>query len=70
MQKPKSTLTALLLPLVLSACASSPRDALPVAVTCPRPPAPPAWTMQPPSNSPQLVDSLFSISRPPSLPTK
>ncbi|MBD1590270.1 hypothetical protein HAQ06_26925 [Pseudomonas sp. C2L12B] len=41
-----------------------------VAGTCPRPPAPPAWAMQAPSNSLQLLDETFSISAPESSPTK
>ncbi|WP_252516421.1 lysis system o-spanin lipoprotein Rz1, partial [Escherichia coli] len=28
----------------------------------PKPPAPPAWAMMPPSNSLQLLDETFSIS--------
>ncbi|MBD1602455.1 hypothetical protein HAQ05_27695 [Pseudomonas sp. CA3A] len=41
-----------------------------VAGTCPKPPAPPAWTMQEPSNSLQLLDKTFSISEPGSSPIK
>ncbi|MBD1555309.1 hypothetical protein HAQ04_28405, partial [Pseudomonas sp. C2L11] len=43
---------------------------IPVAATCPKPPAPPAWTMQEPSNSLQLLDKTFSISEPALSPTK
>ncbi|EFA4421383.1 hypothetical protein D3G36_26980, partial [Escherichia coli] len=28
----------------------------------PKPPAPPAWAMMPPSNSLQLLDETFSVS--------
>ncbi|WP_263852339.1 lysis system o-spanin lipoprotein Rz1, partial [Escherichia coli] len=28
----------------------------------PKPPAPPAWAMRPPSNSLQLLDETFSVS--------
>ncbi|MCC5729609.1 lysis system o-spanin lipoprotein Rz1 [Klebsiella pneumoniae] len=30
----------------------------------PKPPAPPAWAMMPPSNSLQLLDETFSVSGP------
>ncbi|EMB4692648.1 Rz1 family lipoprotein [Citrobacter farmeri] len=36
----------------------------------PKPPAPPAWTMMPPSNSLQLLDETFSVSEKESLTTK
>ncbi|WP_371317490.1 lysis system o-spanin lipoprotein Rz1 [Pseudomonas gingeri] len=32
---------------------------VPVVATCPKPPAPPAWAMQAPSNSLHLLDGLF-----------
>ncbi|RBJ82720.1 hypothetical protein C3L29_012725 [Pseudomonas sp. MWU12-2534b] len=51
--------------LVSAGCASqAPAQVVPVVATCPRPPAPPAWAMQEPSNSLQLLDKLFSISAP------
>ncbi|EPC2362421.1 lysis system o-spanin lipoprotein Rz1 [Citrobacter freundii] len=36
----------------------------------PKPPAPPAWAMTPPSNSLQLLDETFSVSDPESSVTK
>ncbi|BFT62379.1 hypothetical protein PMm318_A31380 [Pseudomonas moorei] len=58
-----------LLLTLLAGCA--PREVVvPVAGTCPTPPAPPAWAMQAPSNSLQLLDRLFSISALESSPTK
>ena len=36
----------------------------------PKPPAPPAWAMMPPSNSLQLLDETFSVSDPESSATK
>ena len=36
----------------------------------PKPPAPPAWAMMPPSNSLQLLDETFSVSGPESSATK
>ncbi len=54
---------------LLAGCAS--REVVaPVVGACPVPPAPPAWAMQEPSNSLQLLDRLFSISALGSLPTK
>ncbi|MBD1602467.1 hypothetical protein HAQ05_27755 [Pseudomonas sp. CA3A] len=55
--------------LLGSGCASQ-ATVIPVAATCPKPPAPPAWTMQEPSNSLQLLDKTFSISEPALSPTK
>nr|EKP2617721.1 Rz1 family lipoprotein [Escherichia coli] len=46
------------LPLVVSACGSTP----PAPVPCVKPPAPPAWSMMPPSNSLRLLDETFSVS--------
>jgi hypothetical protein len=43
---------------------------VPVAGTCPVPPAPPAWVMQAPSNSVEKLDKLFSISEETSLQIK
>ncbi|MFU0821762.1 MAG: Lipoprotein [Pseudomonas lundensis] len=54
---------ALMLLLVIAGCAS--RGAVvPVAASCPIPPAPPAWMMAEPSNSLELLDELFLISEP------
>ncbi|MCR2796176.1 lysis system o-spanin lipoprotein Rz1 [Enterobacter kobei] len=42
------------------------------AVQClpqPKPPAPPAWAMMPPSNSLMLLDETFSVSDPESSKT-
>ncbi|ECQ9522581.1 hypothetical protein NOR17_002786 [Salmonella enterica] len=36
----------------------------------PKPPAPPAWAMMPPSNSLQLLDETFSVSEMESSATK
>ncbi|EEC9466680.1 Rz1 family lipoprotein [Escherichia coli] len=47
-----------MLPLVVSACGSTP----PAPVPCVKPPAPPAWAMMPPSNSLRLLDETFSVS--------
>ncbi|OPK03886.1 hypothetical protein BZ164_13525 [Pseudomonas veronii] len=60
---------AVLLLTLLAGCASR-EVVIPVAATCPAPPAPPAWAMQEPSNSLLLLDQLFSISAPGSLLTK
>jgi hypothetical protein len=65
----KTKLCAALLLTALAGCASQ-EVVVPVAGTCPVPPAPPAWVMQAPSNSLQQLDDLFSISAPGSLPTK
>ncbi|EER7109150.1 Rz1 family lipoprotein, partial [Escherichia coli] len=43
MRELKLKLCALMLPLVVSACGSTP----PAPVPCVKPPAPPAWIMQP-----------------------
>ena len=58
-----------LLPMVLVCCAS-PGIVVPVAATCPVPPAPPAWAMAEPSSSLQLLDEAFSIVEPGSSPPK
>ncbi|RJX81592.1 hypothetical protein D3M70_08880 [Pseudomonas sp. LS-2] len=51
--------------MALAGCASqAPAQLVPVAATCPKPPAPPAWVMQVPSSSLQQLDDLFSISAP------
>ncbi|KDR25973.1 membrane protein [Caballeronia zhejiangensis] len=66
MRKWKTMLCALLLPMALCACGSQSqavRQAQAVAVTCPTPPAPPAWIMDPPG--PSLTAELrtsFSVS--------
>ncbi|QJI21919.1 hypothetical protein HKK57_25025 [Pseudomonas sp. ADAK21] len=57
---------AVLLTILLAGCVSR-EVVMPIAATCPVPPAPPAWAMQEPSNSLQLLDGLFSISGPGSL---
>ncbi|MFL1557963.1 lysis system o-spanin lipoprotein Rz1 [Pseudomonas sp. O64] len=43
---------------------------MPIAATCPVPPAPPAWVMQEPSKSVEKLDKLFSIYGETSSPTK
>ncbi|EFK6803447.1 hypothetical protein AUL93_005182 [Escherichia coli] len=58
MRELKMKLCVLMLPLVVSACGSTP----PVQTPCVKPPAPPAWAMMPPSNSLQLLDETFSVS--------
>ena len=55
---------AVMLLLALAGCASQAPVLQPVAVTCPRPPPPPAWTLRPPSNSLLLLDKTFSTSAP------
>ncbi|EJT4731413.1 Rz1 family lipoprotein, partial [Escherichia coli] len=52
MRELKMKLCVLMLPLVVSACGSTP----PAPVQCVKPPAPPAWAMMPPSNSLRLLD--------------
>ncbi|MCV2911776.1 Rz1 family lipoprotein [Escherichia coli] len=58
MRELKMKLCVLMLPLVVSACGSTP----PAPVPCVKPPAPPAWIMMPPSNSLRLLDETFSVS--------
>ncbi|ELH1950039.1 hypothetical protein AAE403_005192 [Escherichia coli] len=58
MRELKMKLCALMLPLVVSACGSTP----PVQAPCVKPPPPPAWAMMPPSNSLRLLDETFSVS--------
>ncbi|MNG30433.1 Lipoprotein Rz1 precursor [compost metagenome] len=60
---------AALLLILLAGCASR-EVVVPIVGTCPVTPAPPAWAMQEPSNSLQLLDRLFSTSAPGSSPTK
>ncbi|MFT1010958.1 lysis system o-spanin lipoprotein Rz1 [Enterobacter hormaechei] len=57
---PKLKMTLLSASLIMVAGCSSKVD-----VQCrpqPKPPAPPAWAMMPPSNSLQLLDETFSVS--------
>ncbi|WP_167383221.1 Rz1 family lipoprotein [Xenorhabdus ishibashii] len=56
MPRLKSILFGLMLPLAVASCASKP----PAPCLKPLPPA--AWAMQPPSNSLEKLDQLFSIS--------
>ncbi|EOJ4210481.1 Rz1 family lipoprotein [Escherichia coli] len=58
MRELKMKLCVLMLPLVVSACGSTP----PAPVPCVKPPTPPAWAMMPPSNSLRLLDETFSVS--------
>ncbi|EFM1404575.1 Rz1 family lipoprotein [Escherichia coli] len=58
MRELKMKLCVLMLPLVVSACGSTP----PAQVPCVKPPPPPAWTMMPASNSLKLLDETFSVS--------
>ncbi|EMK7641394.1 Rz1 family lipoprotein [Escherichia coli] len=58
MRELKMKLCVLMLPLVVSACGSTP----PAPVPCVKPPAPPAWAMMPPSNTLRLLDETFSVS--------
>lgn len=54
--------------LIMVAGCSSKENAL--CQPQPKPPAPPAWAMMPPSNSLQLLDETFSVSDPESSATK
>ncbi|PHM65501.1 hypothetical protein Xkoz_03855 [Xenorhabdus kozodoii] len=63
MPRLKLTLFGLMLPLAVASCASKP----PVPCLKPLPPA--AWAMEPPSNSLEKLDQLFSISEPELLTT-
>nr|WP_274720864.1 Rz1 family lipoprotein [Xenorhabdus bovienii] len=56
MPRLKLTLFGLMLPLAVASCASKP------SVPCLKPLPPAAWSMQPPSNSLEKLDQLFSIS--------
>ncbi|HFP5453083.1 TPA: Rz1 family lipoprotein [Escherichia coli] len=58
MRELKMKLCVLMLPLVVSACGSTP----PATVPCVKPPPPPAWAMMSPSNSLRLLDETFSVS--------
>ena len=60
---------ALMLSLVIAGCTSW-GAVVPVAAICSIPPAPPAWMMEQPSNSLELLDELFLISGPGSSKTK
>ncbi|AEY69621.1 Rz1 protein [Erwinia phage PEp14] len=65
----KTLICAMLLPLAISGCASSPRTSpqpslQPVSTPQAEIPAPAAWAMEPHSNSLPLLDSVFSISAP------
>ncbi len=57
MRELKMKLCVLMLPLVVSACGSTP----PAPVPCVKPPAPPAWVMMPPSNSPVAGRNVLGI---------
>ena len=67
MASPKMKSCAALLLILIAGCASR-EVVVPVAGSCPVPPAPPGWAMQAPSKSLQLLDQLFSVSEPGSLP--
>ncbi len=64
--KPIVAITAWLLPLALSGCASPSPTVQPVAATCPTLPAPPAWAMEPPptQTSTQRLRNAFLASSP------
>ncbi|MNR61654.1 Lipoprotein Rz1 precursor [compost metagenome] len=51
----------LLLTMSVAGCASRSESHRPTP-SCPRPPAPAAWAMQPASNSVSELDNLFGIS--------
>ncbi|WXO50071.1 Rz1 family lipoprotein [Escherichia coli] len=58
MRKLKMKLCALMLPLVVSACGSMPVAPQP----CVKPPAPPAWIMQPPPDWQTPLNGIISPS--------
>ncbi|EFI2815705.1 TPA: Rz1 family lipoprotein [Escherichia coli] len=58
MQKLKMTLCALMLPLVVSACRSTPPACPPQT----KPPAPPAWIMQPVPDWQTPLNGIISLS--------
>ena len=61
MRELKMKLCALMLPLVVSACGSMPPAPPQPELVCHRPPAPPAWLMQP---APDLLTPLNGIISP------
>ncbi|EEZ8450542.1 TPA: Rz1 family lipoprotein [Escherichia coli] len=58
MRELKMKLFALTLPLVVSACVSTP----PVQAPCVKPPAPPAWIMQPAPDWQTPLNGIISSS--------
>ncbi|EFS9964936.1 hypothetical protein H2Z80_004873 [Escherichia coli] len=58
MRELKMKLCVLMLPLVVSACGSTPT----VPVPCVKPPAPPAWIMQPAPNWQTPLHGIISPS--------
>ncbi|EFH3308702.1 TPA: hypothetical protein HNJ18_02825 [Escherichia coli] len=58
MRKLKMKLCALMLPLVAAACASTP----PVCPPQTKPPAPPAWIMQPAPDWQTQLNGIISLS--------
>ncbi|EFX10924.1 Rz1 family lipoprotein [Escherichia coli] len=58
MRELKMKLCVLMLPLVVSACASTP----PAPVPCVKPPAPPAWIMQPAPDWQKPLNGIISSS--------
>ncbi len=59
MRELKMKLCALMLPLVVSACGSTP----PAPVPCVKPPAPPAWIMQPAPTGRDTAERDYFILR-------
>ncbi|EMG9443956.1 hypothetical protein V5268_005290 [Escherichia coli] len=58
MRELKMKLCVLMLPLVVSACGSTP----PAPVPCVKPPPPPAWMMQEPPNLLRELGSIITVS--------
>ncbi|HDW2447961.1 TPA: Rz1 family lipoprotein [Escherichia coli] len=58
MRELKMKLCVLMLPLVVSACGSTP----PVQVPCLKPPPPPAWIMQPTPDWQTQLNGIISLS--------
>ncbi|ENJ9411513.1 TPA: Rz1 family lipoprotein [Escherichia coli] len=58
MRELKMKLCVLMLPLVVSACGSTP----PVQAPCVKPPPPPAWIMQPAPDWQTQLNGIISLS--------
>nr|WP_143362545.1 Rz1 family lipoprotein [Escherichia coli] len=58
MRELKMKLCVLMLPLVVSACASTPT----VQAPCVKPPSPPAWAMEKAQDLQQMLNSIITVS--------